>query len=97
MGLFDSLFGSSSGKYSQEEKQLSELEIKKLVSHEHVHSLDGAQAGVVEQAIAARRHGDGKISLRPIYETLTTLKNKNQISKYDRDGLMNVFTAYFSK
>ena len=90
-----SLFGPSI-KHPIIEHQLSEFDIKKLVSHYKVRSLDSTEEGLVEQTIIARRHGDGKISLQQIYEILTQIKNQNKISRVDKDGLMRVFGEYFS-
>jgi hypothetical protein len=95
MGIF-SFFSSPSSKYSQEERQLSELEIKRLVSQASVRTLDSGEAEAVEKAIVVRRHGDGKISLRQIYEALMNLVHAGRISKYDRDGLMRVFGEHFN-
>lgn len=92
MGLF-----GPSAKYSKIEHYLTEIEIKKLVSHERVQSVDSKDALIVESAIIARRHGDGKISLQQIYETLLQLKNQGKISKYDKDGVMRVFENYFKE
>ena len=91
------LFGSPGDKYSKEEKQLSEFDIKRMVSQTNVRTLAAGEVELVERTIIDRRRGDGKISLRQIYEVLTHLKDTNKISKYDRDGLMKVFTEYFSK
>ena len=90
-----SLFGLSV-KYSQVEQQLSEFDIKKLVSPYHIKTLKQEEVSEVEQAIISRRHGDGKISLQQIYETLTHMKNKNQISRQDRDGLMKAFEEHLN-
>lgn len=91
-----SFFGFSH-KYPIQEHPLSEFEIKKLVSPYHVATLKQAEASLVEQAIVARRHGDGKISLQQIYETLTQMKNQGKISRQDRDGLMIDFQAYYNQ
>ena len=96
MSIFGSLFGSTI-KYSQVERLFSEFEIKKMVSPYNVDTLNRPEAGLVEQAIVARRRGDGKISLQQIYETLTQLKNQHKISLQDRDGLMKDFEEYFNK
>ncbi len=96
MSFLSSFFGTSV-QYSKTERPFSEFDIKKLVLPYNVRTLDQSEAGLVEQAIVARRHGDGKISLQQIYETLTQLKNQNKISKQDRDGLMKDFEEYFSK
>jgi len=91
-----SLFGFGP-KYPIHEHPLSELEIKKLVSPYHVDTLKQTEASLVEQAVIARRRGDGKISLQQIYETVTQLKNQGKISKQDRDGLMKDFQAYYNE
>ena len=96
MGLFDLFFTSTSGKYPQDEHPLAEKEIRALVSKIHVRSLEQSEENLVEEAIVSRRRGDGKISLRQIYEVLTQLKNQNKISVYDRDGLMKVFVEHFN-
>ncbi len=88
-----SLFGSSI-KYSIVEHQLSEFDIKKLVSHYKVKSLDSNEEDLVEDTIIARRRGDGKISLQQIYEALTQMKDQNKISRQDRDGVMRVFEEF---
>lgn len=95
MGLFRSIFGSSSTKYSQKEYSVSSVEIKKLVSRAKTRSLSAKEEAAIEEAIIKRRRGDGKISLRQIYEALNKLKNLNMISKYDRDGVMTVFRIFF--
>ncbi len=91
MGLFGPKI-----KYSIQEHQMSELEIKKLVSHGRVISLDSKDEDIIEQTLIARRHGDGKISLQQIYETLLQLFNQKKISLQDKDGVMNVFKEHFS-
>ncbi len=88
----------SSVKYSQEEHPLTEFEVRKYVTYLHVPTFEHhpEQAKMVQDAILARRNGDGKISLQQIYETLTHMKDTNQISKYDRDGVMKVLKNYLS-
>ena len=95
MGLFGSLFGSPSAKYSQKEYPLSEIKIKELVSQIKVNSLSSAEERVVEQAIVRGRLGDGKISIRKIDEILRKLVNTRKISIHDKKGLMRVFTRYY--
>jgi len=91
-----SLFGFGP-RYSIKEHPITELEIKRLISHEHVMSLDSQNMSEIEPAIIARRHSDGKISLQQIYEVLTQLKNQNKISKQDREGVMGVFENFFKE
>jgi hypothetical protein len=97
MGFFSSLFGSSADKYPQDEHQLSEYDIKKIINREHIETLDDAQAQKVRIAILARRRGDGKISLRQIYEVLQHMVNTYVISKFDRDGVMKVMQKFFAE
>lgn len=89
-----SSFFSASGKYPQNEKPLTEKEIKLLVSRIKIKSLQPEEESLVEQSLLARRGSDGKISLRQIHEVLTKLKNQNKISHYDREGLMEVFEEH---
>ncbi len=96
MGLFSTIFGSVAGsQYSDHEQTFSEGEIKKLVSAANVISLSKNDETEVEQAIMARRRGDGKISLRQIYQVLTKLKDNYKISHEDKASLMKVFGEYF--
>ena len=90
------LFGSPADKYSPIEHALSELEIKRLVSRLNVQSLDQNEEELVENLLISRRKGDGKISLRQIYEVLVKLDYQNKISEVDRKGLMAVFEEHFA-
>ena len=96
MGFLNSLFGTSSDKHSQEERSLSGIKIKELVSTYKVRSLNAKEEALVEQSIIDRRKGDGKISLRQIDEALRKLENTYKISEHDRKGIMSVFKKYFS-
>ncbi len=89
-------FSSPADKYSAEEQSLTEVEIKQLVSTLNVQSLDQKEEQLVEQLLIKRRRGDGKISLRQIYEVLLKLDNQNKISEIDRKGLMKVFENHFA-
>lgn len=95
MGFFDSLFGSIASNYSNVEHPLTEIKIKQLVSEAHVHSLSNAEEGLVERSISTRRRGDGKISLRQIYEVVRSLRYSHKISEVDQRGLMSVFNGYY--
>lgn len=95
MGFFDSLFGSVADNYSNVERPLTELKIKQLVSQARVNSLAAGEETLVESAIAARRKGDGKISLRQIYEVVRSLRYNHKISEVDQRGLMKIFNEYF--
>lgn len=96
MGLFSTLFGSPSHRYDQREYPLSELEIRKIVSHEHVMSLSQEEQQLVEHEIIKARMGDGKISMRKIYEILTHLANTHKISLVDKKALVTLFEKYFA-
>ena len=92
-----SIFGSPADKYSQKEHPVSEYDLKHIITHEHIHTLDEAQVEKVRASILARRQGDGKISLRQIYELLEHMVLKHEISKFDRDGAMRAMEGYFGK
>src|SRR3989339_1592078 len=96
MSIFGTIFGSTK-KYSTQEETLTNEEIKKIVSRLRIRSLDQKEEDLIEQAIAARRQGDGKISLQQIHEVLTKLKNQHSISDNDRRALMEVFTEYLEQ
>lgn len=89
MSFFDTV------KYSTTEHFLSEKEIKKLVSHLKVQTVNDKDAATIESALIGRRGGDGKISLQQIYETLKHIKQSGEITKYDQAGEMQVFENYF--
>ena len=93
MGFFDSVI------YSTAEHQLTEIEVRRLVTYLHIPSLKGEseREKMVQNAILARRHSDGKVSLQQIYELLNTLKNQNTISKFVRDETMNALKVYYSE
>lgn len=95
MGFFDSLFGSIADNYSNVEHPLTEIKIKELVTQARVQSLTHAEEELVEQSITARRHGDGKISLRQIYEVVRSLRYSHKISEVDERGLMKIFNEYY--
>ncbi len=97
MGFFDTLFGSIADNYSNVEHPITEVKIKQLVSEVRIHSLNQVEEGLVEEAISARRKGDGKISLRQIYEVVKYLRYSHKISEVDQRSLMKVFNDYFRK
>ncbi len=88
----------SSVKYSQEEHPLTDFEVHKYITYLHAPTLEHhpEREKMVQDAILARRHADGKISLQQIYELLTHMKDTNQITKYDRDGIIKVLKNYLS-
>lgn len=92
MGFFDTVH------YSQDEHPLTELEVRKHINTVHITSFHGndKQERLVQDAILARRHSDGKISLEQIYDLLTAMKNKNEISKYDRDEVMRAMVKLYA-
>lgn len=87
----------STNKYSTKEHYLSKEEIGRLVSVSQVKSLSQSEERVVEGLLETRRGADGKISLAQINEVLIKLKNQNQISKYDKEGLMRIFESHFNR
>ena len=91
MGFFSSVL------YSTTEHELTEQEARRAVTYLQVPTLKQDQERMVQEAILARRGGDGKISLQQIYEVLTGLKGANKISKYDREGVLKVMNKLFEK
>lgn len=90
MGFFSTV------KYPLAEHALTELEVQRLVTYIRVPTLEHHEERekLIQKAILERRHGDSKISLQQIYELLTKLKDHNQITKYDREGVMKVLQTY---
>ena len=97
MGILSAVFGNPGDQYSPREFPRPELEIKKLVSPQLVHTLEQREEAPIEQAILLRRGHDGKISLRQIYEVLLHLQHAHTISENDRHGLMHLCQAYAAK
>lgn len=94
---FFGFFGSFCDRYSQREHPLSELEARRLISEINIKTLEKREELAIEDAILARRRGDGKISLRQICETLFHLERQRLISVYDRKGAMKLFEEYFRR
>jgi uncharacterized protein (UPF0297 family) len=92
MGFFDTV------KYSQEEHPLTELEVRKHINTVYIPAFHGSekQERLVQDAILARRHSDGKISLEQVYDLLTVMKNRNEITKYDRDDVMRALVKLYA-
>lgn len=92
------LFSFFSKRYPTAERQITELEVRRLISELTVPTLQGEndKEQMIRQAILDRRRGDGKISLQQIYELLTKMKNQHQISEFDRAGIMKVLQTHFS-
>lgn len=97
MGFFSSLFGTSSSAYnlSNVEHELTQQEIKLLISKSYISTLDKGQEMMIEEAIMARRRGDGHISVRQVNEVLLQLQNQHKISQYDRQGVVRVVQDFF--
>lgn len=97
MSLLSSFFGSPGDAYSTVEYELTEHELKLAVNHERIAVLDNSQAEKIRAAILARRRGDGKISLRQIYELLTHMVNTHDISTFDRKDTMKALRVLFEE
>lgn len=96
MSIFGAVFGSDlKYKYSPDLKAVPEREIKRLVSHHQILTLDAGEEDLVEQAILQARGSDGHISMRQVYETLQHLYNQKKISITDKQKLLDIFEAYF--
>lgn len=97
MSIFSAFFGGNAGKYSNQEKIITEQEMRRLFNSIHLPNVSENEESVAEHAVLAARHVDGKISLRKIFETLKWLENTKKITKNDRMSLMKVFEGYFSQ
>jgi hypothetical protein len=91
-----SLFGPAI-KYSRDKHQLTMEDLKRILWHVHLASISEANKEAVQQAVLARRIEGDKISLQTIYETLTKMKDQNQITKSDRDQFIKIFQEYFTQ
>ena len=72
-------------------------DLKHILWHVHLASISGTNKEAVQQAVLARRVEGDKISLQTIYETLTKMKDLNQITKSDRGQFMKIFQEYFTQ
>ena len=97
MSLFSAFFGGNAGKYSNQEKIITEQEIHRLFNSIQLPNISENEENAAERAVLAARHVDGKISLRKIFETLKWLQNTKKITKNDRIRLMKVFENYFAQ
>jgi DNA-binding PadR family transcriptional regulator len=91
-----SLFGPSA-KYSRDKHQLTAEDLKRILWHVHLASISETNKQAVQQAVLGRRVEGDKISLQTIYETLTKMKDQNQITKSDREQFMKIFQEYFTQ
>ncbi len=91
------LFSSPSDKYSQEKHPFPLEDFKRIFMALHAKSLTTDEEHLVAQELENHRTGDGKISLRDIYNVIHSLRNKNKISKNDERILMDKFINYFDK
>ncbi len=89
-------FSSPADKYSQTRHTITELDIKKMISHEHIRSLDSAQVSLVEETLLAARGSDGKLSMRQAYEAIHALRKKFTISELDEKGVLQALGDFFS-
>lgn len=90
-------FSSPADKYSQVQHEITELDIKKMISHERIRSLDHTQVALIEETLLAARGGDGKLSMRQAYEALHQLFNQQKISKLDQKSVIAALDEYFEK
>ncbi len=97
MSFFSAFFGGNAAKYSNQEKIVTEMEMRRLFNSVRLPNVSENEESAAEHAVLAARHVDGKISLRKIFETLKWLQNTKKITKNDRMSLMKVFEGYFSQ
>jgi hypothetical protein len=95
MSLFS--FFSSSAKYSQERHFISHEEIEHFFRGKHWSSVSEDEEDLVKAGILSARDGNGKISLRRVYEVLKSFEYKHKISPADRKILMRDLESYLNE
>jgi len=86
----------SSNDYSQAQKYITEAQVRRLCTWVGSSNLSQSDSQVAAEAILKRRGSDGHMSLYQIYDTLTELKDNGQISKFDRETLVERFEEFFN-
>lgn len=79
--------------YSTTPRNLSESEIRSLISQTRISSLSQHEVAAVEEALVHGRSG-GMISLAKIDQILKSLERSRAITNYDRSGVMKVFKSH---
>ena len=96
MSFFSTLFGASV-KYSRVEHPLTTEQVRHIMWSIHLPHINQENERAVSDAILARRHGDGKISLQQIYETLRQMETRRVITLPDRKSFMDAFKKHFAE
>ncbi|OGH77782.1 MAG: hypothetical protein A2469_00880 [Candidatus Magasanikbacteria bacterium RIFOXYC2_FULL_40_16] len=90
-------FSSPSDKYSQELKHLPVEDFKRIFRGLKTKSLSQDEEDLAHRELEKHITNDGKISMRNVYNTIHSLKNKKMISLNDEEDLMGAFEDYFNK
>lgn len=78
----------------QELYPISHGEIKKLISHFRITTLDDGQCSEVRAAIESARSG-GKISQYKIHHIVKGLRATGKVNVYDQSAIENAFGEFF--
>lgn len=98
MGVFSSIFGTSSVPMSDRELFfLPEKTVRLLINQRKLSTISSGEEGSIEAAILKTRNGQGKTSRERIHKELLVLREKNHISKNDMEGALLVIDGYIKE
>lgn len=78
----------------QELHSISHEELKKLISHFRITTLDDGQCSEIRAAVESARSG-GKISQYKIHHILKNLRAAGKINVYDQSAIEDAFGEFF--
>jgi hypothetical protein len=90
-------FSCSSDAYSPVQHPITDTDIRKMISHERIRSLDQHQVTAIEEALLVAKGGDGKLSVRQAYQVLHAMFQKHTLSKQNQDRVIAALQDYFEK
>ncbi|MEK7508548.1 MAG: hypothetical protein AAB568_01685 [Patescibacteria group bacterium] len=73
---------------------ISHEELKKLISHFRINTLDDSQCADIRATLESAR-SDGKISQYKIHRLLKNLRAAGKINTYDQSAIENAFGDFF--
>lgn len=78
----------------QELHPISREELKKIISHFRVNTLDNGQCGEIRAAIESARN-NGKMSQYKIHHILKNLRAAGKINSHDQSAVEDAFGEFF--
>lgn len=91
------MFGLDKTSLSNNQKQLSNPDIERIVSRSHIRSLTQAEKQAVIQAIRSARDSRGRVSIQKIDDALAGLMRKGTISDIDKAAVLKRCKTHFEK